>query len=84
MPEQSNRKQALPAKAEKSVISASVRKALAEFNRGAALLEQYKYAGAAKAFEAVLDLAPDWNALRRCIRPIVRILMLRTNTRRSF
>ncbi|MCK4294949.1 MAG: hypothetical protein KAY65_17255 [Planctomycetes bacterium] len=82
--QQSNSKQALSAKDEKAVISASVRKALAEFNQGAALLEQYKYTEAAKAFEAVLDVVPDWNALRRCIRPIVRILMLRTNTQRSF
>jgi thioredoxin-like negative regulator of GroEL len=40
------------------------RKALAEFNKGAALLEQYRYAEAAKAFETVLELAPDWNAAR--------------------
>jgi hypothetical protein len=39
-------------------------KALAEFNKGAALLEQYRYAEAAKAFEIVLELAPDWNAAR--------------------
>jgi Flp pilus assembly protein TadD len=39
-------------------------KALAEFNRGAALMEQYKYAEAARAFDAVLDLAPDWLAAR--------------------
>jgi len=42
----------------------SVQKALAEFNKGAALLEQYRYAEAAKAFETVLALAPDWNAAR--------------------
>ncbi len=51
-------------KDEKTIISDSVRKALAEFNRGAALLEQYRYADAAKAFEAALNLAPDWNAAR--------------------
>jgi tetratricopeptide (TPR) repeat protein len=43
---------------------ASLRKALAEFNRGAGLLEQYKYAEAAKAFETVLEIAPDWDAAR--------------------
>lgn len=48
----------------KTIVSASVRKALAEFNRGAALTEQYKYAEAAKAFENVLKLAPDWTAAR--------------------
>ena len=39
-------------------------KALAEFNRGAALLEQYNYAEAVKAFETVASLAPDWAAAR--------------------
>ena len=38
--------------------------ALAEFNRGAALLEQYKYADAAKAFGSVLEVAPHWKAAR--------------------
>jgi len=42
----------------------SVVKALAEFNKGAGFLEQYRYAEAAKAFETVLALAPDWNAAR--------------------
>ncbi|MHC4582969.1 MAG: CRTAC1 family protein [Planctomycetota bacterium] len=42
----------------------SLDKALAEFNRGAALLEQYKYANATKAFEAVLEIVPDWTAAR--------------------
>src|SRR5271157_94708 len=42
----------------------SFAEALAGFNRGAALLEQYRYAEAAKAFEAVLSLAPDWQAAR--------------------
>jgi len=37
---------------------------VAEFNRGAALMEQYKYPEAAKAFETVLDAAPDWTAAR--------------------
>jgi len=39
-------------------------KALALFNRGAALLEQYRYSEAAKTFEQVLALAPDWTAAR--------------------
>ena len=37
---------------------------LGEFNRGAALLEQYKYTEAAKAFEQVLAAAPNWSAAR--------------------
>ena len=48
----------------KHLASNSIGKALAEFNKGAALLEQYRYAEAAKAFETVLELAPDWNAAR--------------------
>ena len=38
--------------------------ALAEFNRGAALLEQYQYSDAAAAFQRVLDAYPEWNAAR--------------------
>ncbi len=38
--------------------------ALAGFNHGAALLEQYRYTEAAKAFEAVLAAAPEWQAAR--------------------
>jgi len=38
--------------------------ALAQFNRGGALMEQYRYAEASKAYEAVLDLAPAWVAAR--------------------
>jgi len=45
-------------------LSPSVQKALAQFNRGAALLEQYQYVQAAEAFEQVLALAPDWRAAR--------------------
>ena len=37
-------------------------KALADFNRGVGLLEQYKYVEAAKAFESVVETAPDWTA----------------------
>jgi len=48
----------------KHLASNSIGKALAEFNKGAALLEQYRYTEAAKAFETVLELAPDWNAAR--------------------
>ncbi|MGB2808849.1 MAG: tetratricopeptide repeat protein, partial [Sedimentisphaerales bacterium] len=46
------------------VLSEPLGKALVQFNRGAALLEQYKYSEAAKAFEKVLNYAPDWNAAR--------------------
>ena len=38
--------------------------ALAEFNRGAALMEKYEYAPAALAFAKVLEVAPDWTAAR--------------------
>ena len=41
-----------------------VEKALAKFNRGAALMEQYDYPNAAKAFEVVVKAAPDWTAAR--------------------
>ncbi len=37
---------------------------LTDFNRGAALLEQYKYAEAAQIFKSVLDVYPDWTAAR--------------------
>ncbi|MHA2316069.1 MAG: tetratricopeptide repeat protein, partial [Candidatus Hermodarchaeia archaeon] len=47
-----------------TAVSDSLGKALAEFNRGAALLEQYKYAEAARAFETVLDIVPDWTTAR--------------------
>jgi len=46
------------------IISGPLGKALTDFNRGAALLEQYQYIEAAKAFEAVLETAPDWTAAR--------------------
>ncbi len=42
--------------------SPAVIKALSDFNRGAALLEQYKYAQAAQAFEQVLTAVPAWQA----------------------
>ncbi len=48
----------------RKVGSEALHKTVAQFNRGAALLEQYKYVEAAKAFEAVLDTAPDWTAAR--------------------
>lgn len=35
-------------------------RALAEFNRGAALMEQYRYTEAVAAFDTVLKLAPNW------------------------
>lgn len=37
---------------------------LAQFNRGAALMEQYKYSQAAEAFASVLETEPDWIAAR--------------------
>ncbi|MHC4641343.1 MAG: CRTAC1 family protein [Planctomycetota bacterium] len=46
------------------VLSEPLGKAVVRFNRGAALLEQYKYYEAAKTFEKVLNYAPDWNAAR--------------------
>ncbi|MFC1792746.1 FG-GAP-like repeat-containing protein [Planctomycetota bacterium] len=57
-------KQITDSRDSKSTISDSLGKALADFNRGAALLEQYKYIEAAKAFESVLEAAPDWTAAR--------------------
>ena len=45
-------------------ISDSLVRALADFNRGAALLEQYNYIEAARAFESVLEAAPDWTTAR--------------------
>ena len=46
------------------VASGAYAKALAEFNRAGGLMEQYQYSEAAKAFEAVLKIAPDWTAAR--------------------
>ncbi len=48
----------------KTSTSDSLGKALSEFNRGAALLEQYKYNKAIEAFETVIDMVPDWTAAR--------------------
>ncbi len=45
-------------------ISETIQQGLAGFNRGAALLEQYKYVDAAEAFEQVLIAVPDWTAAR--------------------
>ncbi len=47
-----------------SAESAAVEQVLAEFNRGAALMEQYKYGEAADAFENVVKLKPEWRAAR--------------------
>jgi tetratricopeptide (TPR) repeat protein len=47
-----------------AIVSGPVGKALADFNRGAALLEQYNFLEAARAFESVLETAPDWTAAR--------------------
>jgi tetratricopeptide (TPR) repeat protein len=44
--------------------SEGVQGTLAQFNRGAALLEQYRYAEAAKALEQVLAAVPNWPAAR--------------------
>jgi len=43
-------------------LSPSLLAALTQFNRGAALLEQYQYSQAAHAFQEVLMQAPDWVA----------------------
>lgn len=43
---------------------ARLRHALADFNRGAALMEQYRYSDAIEAFEKTLRAAPDWTAAR--------------------
>jgi len=48
----------------KSAALGNYAKALAEFNRGGGLMEQYKYSEATKAFETVTKLAPDWVAAR--------------------
>ncbi|MHC4436783.1 MAG: CRTAC1 family protein, partial [Planctomycetota bacterium] len=57
-------KQVSDSRDSKPAISESLGKALTDFNRGAALLEQYQYVEAAKAFESVLEAAPDWTAAR--------------------
>jgi thioredoxin-like negative regulator of GroEL len=41
-----------------------VRETLAEFNHGAALMERYDYAGAAKSFALVVERQPDWTAAK--------------------
>jgi thioredoxin-like negative regulator of GroEL len=46
------------------VVTEEVGEALAEFNKGAGYLEKREYTNAAKAFERVLELAPDWTAAR--------------------
>ncbi len=48
----------------RTLFSTSIQEALAQFNRGAALLEQYRYAEAAEAFEKVVASAPQWKAAR--------------------
>ena len=63
--EQPQKSKQVPAPSDsKPTISGSLPKALADFNRGAALLEQYKYIEAARAFELVLETVPDWTAAR--------------------
>ena len=46
------------------IVPTDVVKPLAEFNRGAALLEQYQYARAAEKFQSVLTAFPAWTAAR--------------------
>ncbi len=50
--------------AERSGLTEGQAKALATFNRGCALMEQYAYAKAAAAFVQVLDVAPGWTPAR--------------------
>lgn len=57
-------KQPLDSRDSQVTLSGSLGKALADFNRGAAFLEQYKYTEAAAAFESVLNVVPDWTAAR--------------------
>lgn len=45
-------------------IDDATAKALADFNRGAALVEQYKYSDAAEAFRSALKLKPGWTAAK--------------------
>ncbi len=55
---------AAPSEETSGTFSPAVAAALAQFNRGAGLMEQYKYVEAAKAFDTVLQTAPDWSAAR--------------------
>ncbi len=55
---------ALGAAAPAAVSIERLDKALADFNRGAALLEQYRYGEAAEALARVTAAAPDWTAAR--------------------
>ena len=56
--------QAKAAEGQAVTLSAEMAEALSAFNRGAALLEQYKYADAAESLERVMAVAPDWSAAR--------------------
>ncbi len=54
-----------PAQASRPVeLPPAVADALADFNRGAANMEKYEYAQAARAFNKVLEIVPDWTAAR--------------------
>lgn len=53
---------AAPSVAGSSLDPQTAAAALAAFNRGAALLEQYQYEPAAEAFEKVLRTVPNWTA----------------------
>lgn len=59
-PATTSQKSAVPAAA--TGLDESTAKALAEFNRGSALIEQYRYPEAAEAFRSVLEMKPDWLA----------------------
>jgi tetratricopeptide (TPR) repeat protein len=45
-------------------VSDDLSRALSDFNRAAALLEQYEYSKAAETLEGVLKIAPTWQAAR--------------------
>ncbi len=47
------------------IASDELSSALSQFNRGAALLEQYRYSEAAEALENVVRLFPQWTAAAR-------------------
>ena len=47
-----------------AATSERLTQALSEFNRGGALLDRYEYSKAARAFEKVLAIFPDWTAAR--------------------
>ena len=54
----------MPQDAAKVQMSQPLAGAVAQFNHGCALLEQYDFVAAAGAFEKVLEVMPDWTAAR--------------------